>query len=231
VLRENFSETIGSFNEIIDFGSGHISSSTETEFLRVVNVCSETELTSGFTSNTNGITSQHLDGKTEILGFVDGTGGIVTRRIHTRHDTHDFPLLITTATSNTERSETTRGKFSDLVLVIVDDFVGKRMIFLDRSEDEKGRALDADETFAFRGFDDSGNLLGDRVEGVEFDDFVLAEDALCTRIMFERLQESFIDGIETLGFSGGGETGCKHEIVGIDAFDGVGFVKRKFVLG
>ena len=103
------------------------------------------------------------------------------------------------------------------------------MIFLDRSEDEKGRALDTHETFAFRGFDDGGNLLGDGIEGVEFDDFVLAEDALCPGIMFKRFQESLIDGIETLGFSGGGETGCKHEIVGIDAFDSVGFVERKFV--
>ena len=230
VLREDFSESIGSFDEIVNFGSGHVSSSTETELLRVVDVCSETELTSGFTSNTNSITSQHFNGKTEVLGFVNCSGGIVTRRIHTRHNTHDLPWVITMTTSNTERSETTRCEFGDLVLVIVDDFFGERMIFFDRSEDEKGRALDAHETFAFRGFDDSGNFLGDRVEGMEFDDFVLTEDTLCPGIMLKRFQESLVDGIETLGFSGGGETSRKHEIVGIDAFDGVGFMKRKFVL-
>ena len=32
VLRENFRETISSFNEIVDFGSWHVSSSAETQF-------------------------------------------------------------------------------------------------------------------------------------------------------------------------------------------------------
>lgn len=104
------------------------------------------------------------------------------------------------------------------------------MIFLDRSEDEKRGTLDANNAFTFGRLDDSSNFLGNGVEGMEFDDLVLAKDALGTGIMAERFQERLINCIETFGFARGRETGCKHKIIGINAFDGVGFVKRKLVL-
>ena len=99
----------------------------------------------------------------------------------------NFPLFITTSAGNTERSETTRGEFSDFVLVIIDDLFRERMIFLDSSKDEKRGTFDTDETFAFRGFDDSSDFLRDRIEGVELDDFVLAENSFRTGIVTKRL--------------------------------------------
>ena len=104
------------------------------------------------------------------------------------------------------------------------------MIFLDCSKDEKWCTFNADKTFTFRGFDDGCNLFRNGIEWIEFNDLVLAESVLGTGVMTKRFQESFIDGIETFGFSGGSETSRKHEIFGIDAFDSVGFVKRKLVL-
>ena len=130
---------------------------------------------------------------------------------------------------NTERSETTRSEFSDFVLVVIDDVLGETVIFLDRSEDVEGCALDANDTFAFRGFDDSRNFLGDRVEGVEFDDFVPAENTLCPGIVPECFEESLIKCIETFSFPRGGETSRKNEIVGINTFDSVRLVKGKLI--
>ena len=230
VLRENFCETIGGFNEIVDFRTGHVSSSTETEFLRVVNVCSETELAGSFTSNTDGITSQHLDGKTEVLGFVDGASSIVTGGIHTGHDTHDFPFRVTTSSCNTEGSETTRGELGNLVLVVVDNFIRKRVVFFDGLEDEKRGSLDTDDALTLWGFDNGGNLLGDGIERVEFDDLVFAENALGAGVVTESFQESLVNGIKTFGFAGSSETGRKHELIGIDTLDGVRLMKRQFVL-
>jgi hypothetical protein len=104
------------------------------------------------------------------------------------------------------------------------------MIFLDGSEDEKRSTLDANDAFAFGRFDDSGDFLGDGVEGMEFDDFVFTKGGLGTWVMAERFQECLINSIKAFGFARGCKTGCKHEIIGLNAFDGVGFVKRKLVL-
>jgi hypothetical protein len=140
-------------------------------------------------------------------------------------------LFFTTSTGNTERTETTGSKFSDLVLVIVDNFFRERVVFFDGFEDKERSTLDADETFTFGGFDDGGNLLGDGIEGVELDDFVFTEDTFGTGVVTERLQESLVDSVETFGFAGSSETSRKHELVGIDTFNSVGFVERQLVLG
>jgi hypothetical protein len=104
------------------------------------------------------------------------------------------------------------------------------MIFFDSSEDEEGSSFNADEAFTFRRFDDSSNLFRDGIEGVEFNNFVLAENALGAGVVTKRFQESFINRIKTFGFSGSGKTSRKHQIIGFNAFNAIGFVKREFVL-
>ena len=74
VLGEDLGETIGSLDEIVDLGAGHVTAATETETLSVVDVGAETELAGSLTGDADGVTSQHLDGQTQDLGLVDGAG-------------------------------------------------------------------------------------------------------------------------------------------------------------
>lgn len=91
----------------------------------------------------------------------------MTWRIGARHDTEDFPGLITTLAGDTERTETTSSEFSDLVLVCLVDFWWDWVVFLDSLQDEKWSALNTDDTFALWGFDNGLDLLGDGVEWVK----------------------------------------------------------------
>jgi hypothetical protein len=231
VLWEDLSETIGSLNEIVDLRTWHLTSSTETELLSVVDVGTETELAGSFTSNTDGITSQHLDRETESLGFIDSLCGIVTWGIRARHNTENFPMTFTASASNTKGTETTSSELSDLVLVIGSNLFWDRMIFLNSAENEERSTLDANDTLALWRLDNGGNLLGDGIEWVELEDLVLGEDRLGAWVVTEGLEESLVDGIETLLLARSGQTGSKHEVLGINTLDGVWLSERKLVLG
>jgi hypothetical protein len=117
VLGEDLSETIGSLNEIVNLRTRHVTTATETKALSVVDVGTETELTRSLTSNTDSVTSKHLNGKTKALGLVDSAGSVVARRVRARHDSENFPSTLTSLASNTERSEATSSEFGDAVLV------------------------------------------------------------------------------------------------------------------
>lgn len=231
VLGENFSETIGSLNEIVDLRTRHITTTRKTKTFSVVDVGTETELAGSFTSNTDGVTSQHLDGQTESLGFVDSLGGIVTRRVRARHDTENLPMAFTTLAGNTEGTETTGSEFGDLVLVVVGNFFRDRMIFFDSTKHEKRGTLDTDNTFTLGRLDNGGDLLGNRIEGVELEDLVAGKNVFGTRVETERLQESFVDSVKTLLLAGSSQTSGEHEIIGLNTFNSVGFSERQLVLG
>lgn len=231
VLGEDLGETIGSLDEIVDVGSGHGTATTETETFSVVDVGSETELAGSFTGNTDGVTSQHLDGETEGLGFVDGLSGVVAWRIGARHDSEDLPGTFTALASNTERTETTGSEFGDLVLVGGVNVLWDGVVFLDGLENEERSTLDTDDALTLGALDNGRDLLGDGVEGVELEDLVLGEDGLGTWVVAERLEEGLVNGIDTLLLAGGSETGSEHEVLGVDTRDAVGLSERELVLG
>jgi hypothetical protein len=230
VLGENLGETIGSLNEIVDLRSGHLTAAAKTKTFSVIDVGTETELAGGFTSNADGITSQHLNGQTESLGFVDSTGGIVTRGVRAGHDTENLPGAVTTLASNTERTETTGGKFSDLVLVGLIDSFGNRVILFDGLENEKRGALDTDDALSLGRFNEGLDLLGDGIEGLEVNDLVLGEDGLGAGVELEGLEESLVNGINTLLLAGRSQTSSQHEIFRLDTGDSVWLGERELVL-
>lgn len=231
VLWEDLSETIGSLNEIVDLRTWHLTSSSETELLSIVDVGTETELAGSFTSDTDGITSQHLDRETEGLGFVDSLCGIVTWGIRARHDTENLPVTFTASAGNTEGTETTGSEFGNLVLVIGSNLLWDWVVFLDSAENEEWGTLNTDNALALWGLDDGSNLLGDGVEWVELENLVLGENRLGTWVVAERLEEGLVDGIETLLLAGSSQAGSKHEILSIDTLDGVWLGERELVLG
>jgi hypothetical protein len=231
VLGEDLGETIGSLNEIVDLRTGHVTATTETETLSVVDVGAETELTRSLTGNTDGVTSKHLDGETQALGFVDGAGSVVTGRVRAGHDTENLPGTLTTLAGNTKGSETTGSELGDTVLVGTVNLLRDGVVLLDGLENEKRGTLDTDDALALRGLDNGLNLLGDGVERLEVKDLVLGEDALGTGVELERLEESLVDGIDTLLLAGSGQAGSKHQVIRLNTFDSEGLSKRELVLG
>ena len=231
VLGEDLGETIGSLDEIVDLRAGHVTAATETEALSVVDVGAETELARSLTSDTDGITSKHLDGQTERLGLVDGAGGIVTRGVRAGHDAENLPRALTALASNTERAETTGGELGNLVLVGLVNLLGDGVILLDGLEHEQRGTLDADDALALGRLDNGGDLLGDGVEGVEVKDLVLGEDTLGAGVVLERLEEGLVDGIHALLLARGSQAGSEHEVLGVDTGDSVGLGQRELVLG
>jgi hypothetical protein len=231
VLGEDLSESISGLDEIVNLGTGHVTTTTETETLSVVDVGTETELAGGFTGYTDGITSQHLDGETESLGFVDGAGSIVTRGVRAGHDTENLPLAFAALAGNTEGTETTGSELSDLVLVGLVDVLWDGVVFLDGLQDEKGSALDTDDALALGRLDDGLDLLGDGIEGVELNNLVLGEDRLGAGVEAESLEEGLVDGIDTFLLAGGGQTGGQHEVIGLDTLDGEWLGEGELVLG
>lgn len=231
VLGEDLGETISSLNEIVDLRAGHVTTTAKTKTLSVVDVGTETKLAGGFTSDTDGITSQHLDGQTKSLGLVDSAGSVVTGRVGARHYTKDLPRALTTLAGNTEGTETTGSELSDLVLVGLVDFLGDGVVLLDGLQDEKRGTLNTDDALALGRLNNSLDLLGDGVEGVELEDLVLGQDRLGAGVVAESLQEGLVDGVNTLLLAGGSETGSKHEVIGLNTGDGEGLSERELVLG
>lgn len=136
MLGEDLGETISSLDEIVNLGTGHVTTAAETKALSVVDVGAETQLTASLPGDTNGITRKHLDGQTEGLGFVDGAGSVVTRGVGAGHDSENLPGALTTAAGDTERTETTGGELSDLVLVCLVDLLGDLVVLLDGLKNE-----------------------------------------------------------------------------------------------
>jgi hypothetical protein len=231
VLREDLGETIGSLNEIVDLGTGHVTTATETEALSIVDVGTKTELARSLTSDADGITSKHLDGQTEQLSLVDGAGSVETGRVGAGHDTENLPRATVALAGNTQRTETTGSELGDTVLVSLVNSLGDRVVLLDGLENEKRGTLDTGDALALGGLNKGLDLLGDGVEGVELDDLVLGQDRLGAGVELEGLEESLVDGIDTLLLAGGGQTGSKHQVIGVNTLDGEGLSKRQLVLG
>jgi hypothetical protein len=102
VLGENFSESICPLNKIV---LSCTRKTTMNEFLRIVDLCAECQHLASFLSNGNGITSQHLDWDTELLGFDDRLGGIFARRIEHRQETAKRQALVDISKQVVQRTD------------------------------------------------------------------------------------------------------------------------------
>jgi hypothetical protein len=231
VLREDLGETIGSLNEIVNLRTGHVTTTAKTEALSVVDVGTKTELTRSLTGNTDSVTSKHLDGETKALGLVDSAGSVVSRGVRAGHDSEDLPSTLTSLASNTKRSETTCGELGDTVLIGSIDFLRDGVILLDSLEDEKWGTLDTDDTLTLGRLDNSLDLLRDGVEGVEVENLVLGQNTLGAGVELESLEESLVNGINTLLLAGSSQTSSKHQVIGLNTGNTERLSERELVLG
>jgi hypothetical protein len=105
------------------------------------------------------------------------------------------------------------------------------VVLLDSLENEKWSTLDTDDSLALRGLDDSLDLLGDGVEGVEVKDLVLGQNTLGAGVVLESLKESLVDSIDTLLLAGSSQTSSKHQVIGLNTGNTEGLSERELVLG
>ena len=83
VFWEHFSEAISALHEIVLCRTRE---ATINELLRVVDLGSEGKHLASLFGDGDGVTSQHIDGNTELLSLDNGLGGIFTRWIeHRKH--------------------------------------------------------------------------------------------------------------------------------------------------
>ncbi|KAI6876686.1 plasma membrane H+-ATPase Pma1 [Hortaea werneckii] len=159
VLREHLGETIGLLDKVVLSGARK---ATANQLVRVVDLGTKGKHLASLLGNGNSITSKHLDRDTKLLGLDDSLGSVLTGRVEHRKHTKEDPRLVVLLVSNTERTETTAGELSGLVLEEVGSLLGA----LGKVENSLGSTLGASEAVATESADRS-DTLGDRVERSE----------------------------------------------------------------
>lgn len=209
VLGEDLSETISLLDKIVLSGSRE---TTVDETFRVVNLGTKSQHLASFLGNSDGITSKHLNRETENLGFSDGGGGILTRRVEHGQHAEQLPVSVAFLNANTEGTETTTSKLSGLGLVHIGIFLGAGR----EVEDSLGGTLGASVADTILD-DDSSDTLGDGVERSEFLGLpALGEDLLGSWVTLESENGDLVNRIKRLDVVGRSESGNSHHPVDIN---------------
>lgn len=222
VLGENLSETIGTLDEVVLDGTGK---TTVDELLRVVDLGTESKHTASLLGDGDGITSQHLDGNTELGSLKNGLGGILTRGVEHGEETKENPVLIVLLVADTKRSETTAGKLTILLTVLG----GELVVGVGKLENGLGGTLGADElVLAETAL--SGDTLGDGVEGSELlSDPALLKDLTSLGVALEGQDGDLVDGVQGLEVVGRSKGSDSHHPVDILTLADVGVTDGQLV--
>lgn len=222
VLGENLSETVSTLDEIVLSGTGK---TAVDELGRVVNLCSESKHLAGLLGDGNSVTSQHLDGDTELLSLNDGLGGILTRGVEHGQKTEKDPVTVVLLVSNTKGTETAAGKLGSLLLVEV----GGDLVTVGEVDNGLRGTLGADVLVTTH-VADGGDTLGDGVEGSELlGPPAHVEDLTSLGVAADGQDGNLVDGVERLQVVGRSESGDSHHPVDVLALRDVGLTKRQLV--
>lgn len=222
VLGEDLGETISTLDEVV---GDRAAETTVDELLRVVDLGTEGKHLAGLLGNGNGVTSQHLDGNTELGSLENGLGGILTRGVEHGQETKENPVLVVLLVADTERSETTAGKLT--ILLAVER--GEGLSGVGKFENGLGGTLGADElVLAETAL--SSDTLGDGVEGGELvGDPALLKDLTGLGVALEGQDGDLVNGVEGLEVVGRSESGDSHHPVDILALNDVGVTDGQLV--
>ena len=191
VLGEDFSETIGLLNEIVLSSS---SNTTSNESLGVVDLGAESKKLAGFLCDGNGVTSQHLNGETEVLSLKNGVCRIVSGRVEHGKHANNLPWVVATLGCNTKGSETTSGKVSCGITVVLSG----GLVAFSNGEHGLGRTL-AESPFLALERANGGDSLGDGVEGhVLLGLPALLQDFSGLWVSLEGQDSDLVDRVESL---------------------------------
>lgn len=222
VLGENLSETVSTLDEIVLSGTGK---TTVDELGRVVNLGSEGKHLAGLLGDGNGVTSQHLNGNTELLSLNDGLGGILTGRVEHGQETKEDPVAVVLLVSDTKGTETTAGKLGSLLLVEV----GGDLVAVGKVDNGLGGTLGTDILVTTH-VADSSDTLGDGVEGSELlGPPAHVENLAGLGVAADGQDGNLVDGVERLQVVGRGESGNSHHPVDVLALSDVRLTERQLV--
>ncbi|KAF7571771.1 hypothetical protein PtrM4_092710 [Pyrenophora tritici-repentis] len=222
VLGEDFSETVGALDKVV---LGSTGKTAVDELGRVVNLGTESKHLARLLGDGNSVTSQHLDGNTELLSLNNGLGSILTRGVEHGHETEKDPVTVVLLVSDTERSETTASELSGLLLV---EGSGD-LIAVGEVDDSLGGTLCADVLVTSHVADGS-NTLGDGVEGSELLGAPShVEDLAGLGVSADGENGNLVDGVERLEVVRRGKRSDGHHPVDILALGDVGLTKRQLV--
>lgn len=209
VLGENLSETIGALAKIVDGSAGHVG---VEELVGVVDLGAELEHAAGFDSDSVGVTSKHLDLKTESLGLENGLASVGTRGVEEGQHAEHLPGAILLLDGDGERTETTAGELSGLLL----EESGLLLGAVGESENGLGGTLGAGVADSTVG-GDGGDALGDGVEGSELLGLpAVGDELLGLRVALEGEDGDLVDGVESLDVVGRSESGDGHHPVDVN---------------
>ncbi|KAG2024738.1 hypothetical protein GB937_003437 [Aspergillus fischeri] len=222
VLGEDLSETISLLNEVV---LGRTGKTTVDQTLGVVNLGAQGKHLAGFLGNGKGITSQHLDGQTEVLSLSDGVGSILTRGVEHGVHAEQLPGLALLLDGNTEGTETTASELSSLLTEL-----GSLLLrALRHIQDSLGGTLSTDvaDTVASA---DSGDTLGDGVErSVLLSNPVAGENLTGLGVATEGKDGNLVNGVEVLDIVVGGNSSNGHHPVDINTLIDVGLTDGELV--
>ena len=222
VLREDFSETVSALDKVV---LGSTSETTADELGRVVDLGTESKHLASLLSDGNSVTSQHLDGNTELLGLNDGLSGILTRGVEHGQETEKNPVTVVLLVSDTERSETTASELGGLLLV---EGSGD-LIAVGEVDNGLGGTLGADVLVTTH-VADSGDTLGDGVEGSELLSLPAhVEDLTSLGVAADGKNGNLVNGVERLQVVGRGKSSDSHHPVDVLALSDVGLTERELV--
>ena len=222
VLGENLSETVGTLDEIV------LSSARETtvdELSRVVDLSTESKHLASFLGDSNSVTSQHLDGDTELLSLNDGLSGIFTGRVEHREETKENPVAAILLVSDTKGTETTPSEIGSLVT----EQPSGLLIAVGQVENSLGSSLGADVLVAAH-VANRGDTLGDGVEGSELLSLpALVEDLASLGVAADGEESDLVNGVERLEVVGRSKGSDSHHPVDVLALSDVGLANGKLV--
>jgi hypothetical protein len=222
VLGENFSETVGTLDEVVLGGTGK---TAVDELGGVVDLGTESKHLAGFLGDSNGITSQHLDGNTELLSLNDGLSGILTGRVEHREKTEENPVATVLLVSDTEGTETTSSEIGSLVT----EEPGGLLVTVGQVQDSLGSSLGADVLVTTH-VADRGDTLGDGVEGSELLSLpALVEDLASLGVTADGKERNLVNGVERLEVVGRSKSSDSHHPVDVLALGDVGLTDGELV--
>ena len=155
----------------------------------------------------------------------------MARWISAGHDPHDLPGLAVIFASDTQGPEASFGVFVDFGMEGIVDIDGTASCLLYHVHDEKRGAFDTGHTLSMRCLNNGGNFLGDGIERSEVEDLVFGNFGTSDGVFLQGFDESFVDGVNAIGFSRCSQTGCDHEIVVTHTFHCIWCVEGQLVFG
>lgn len=222
VLGENLSETVSLLDEVV---LGRTSETTVDQTLRVVDLGTESKHLASLLSDSDSVTSKHLDGQTEGLGLSDGLGSVLTGRVEHGVHAQQLPGLTLLLDGNTKGTETTAGELGSLVTVQL----GLLLRALRQVQDGLGGTLGASVADAIAS-GNGGDTLGDRVErSVLLGNPVAGEDLTGLGVATEGQDGDLVDGVEVLDVVGRGDGSDSEHPVDINTLSDVGLTDGQLV--